>query len=236
MDLGSANSRSRHRSRGRIGQLEVEMVNGAAQQITNLLLAWDDGDEAARSRLVPLVYDELRKVAARHLRQQRPINTLQTTALVNEAYLRLVDGSQVRGQDRAHFLAVSAHLMRRILVEIARERHDLKRGGRARQVSLDQGPVLVPGRDADLLALDEALTRLQMLNARQAQAVELRYFGGLNEEETAAALKVSPRTVRRDWNLARLWLYRELTTGVADTPTGGGRRPHKEVALDRYSS
>ena len=196
------------------------MVNIASQQITNLLLAWGNGDEAALGRLMPLVYNELRKVAARHLRHQRPGHTLQTTDLVNEAYLRLADSSKVRWQNRAHFFAVSAQLMRRVLVDCAREKNNLKRGGGARQVSLDEGLVIVPERGADLLALDEALTRLAALNARQAQVVELRYFGGLNEEETAEALKVSLRTVQRDWNLARLWLYQALKQGSGDdSPT-----------------
>jgi len=191
--------------------LGAKMANLTSQQITHLLLAWGNGDEAALDQLMPLVYNELRKVAARHLRRQRPNHTLQTTDLVNEAYMRLIDSSQVRWQNRAHFFAVSAQLMRRILVDFARERQNLKRGGGAQQVSLDEGLVVVPERGADLLALDEALTRLAALNVRQAQVVELRYFGGLNEEETAEALKVSLRTVQRDWNLARLWLYQALT-------------------------
>ncbi len=186
----------------------------SSQQITHLLLAWGNGDEAALERLMPLVYDELRKVAARHLRRQRPDHTLQTTALVNEAYLRLIDSSQVRWQNRAHFFAVSAQLMRRILVDFARSRQNLKRGGGAQQVSLDEAMIVSPERGADLLALDDALTRLAALNPRQAQVVELRYFGGLSEEESAEALKVSLRTVQRDWNLARLWLYRELSKEV----------------------
>jgi RNA polymerase sigma factor (TIGR02999 family) len=185
------------------------------QEITQLLLAWGNGDERALEELMPLVYDELRKVAARHLRGQRPGHTLQTTALVNEAYMRLIDSSQVRWQNRAHFFAVSAQLMRRILVDFARQRQNLKRGAGAHQVSLDEALVVAPERGADLLALDEALDRLATLNARQARLVELRYFGGLSEEETAEALKVSLRTVQRDWNLARLWLYRELNRGGA---------------------
>jgi RNA polymerase sigma-70 factor (ECF subfamily) len=191
--------------------LGTKMANLTSQQITHLLLAWGNGDEAALDQLMPLVYNELRKVAARHLRRQRPNHTLQTTDLVNEAYMRLIDSSQVRWQNRAHFFAVSAQLMRRILVDFARARQNLKRGGGLQQVSLDEGLLVVPERSADLLALDEALTRLAALNVRQAQVVELRYFGGLNEEETAEALKVSLRTVQRDWNLARLWLYQTLT-------------------------
>ena len=187
------------------------MAISGSQQITHLLLAWGQGDQAALEALMPLVYDELRKVAARHLRGQRPDHTLQTTALVNEAYLRLIDASQVQWQNRAHFFAVAAHFMRRILVDFARTRNYQKRGGGAQQVSLAEGVIVAPERGADLLALDEALTRLQALNERQAQVVELRYFGGLSEEETAEALKVSVRTVRRDWNFARVWLHRELT-------------------------
>jgi RNA polymerase sigma factor (TIGR02999 family) len=187
------------------------MAVSGSQQITHLLLAWGQGDQAALETLMPLVYDELRKVAARHLRGQRPGHTLQTTALVNEAYLRLIDASQVQWQNRAHFFAVAAHLMRRILVDFARMRNYQKRGGGAQPVSLDEAMIVAPERGADLLALDEALTRLQALNTRQAQVVELRYFGGLSEEETAEALKISVRTVRRDWNFARVWLHRELT-------------------------
>ncbi len=180
------------------------------KQITQLLLAWGNGDQRALEELMPLVYDELRKMAARHMRRQNPGHTLQTTALVNEAYLRLIDSSQVRWQNRAHFFAVSAQLMRRILVDFARQRQNLKHGGGARKVSLDEALIVAPERGADLLALDEALNRLAALNARQAQVVELRYFGGLSEEETAEALKVSLRTVQRDWNLARLWLYKSV--------------------------
>jgi RNA polymerase sigma factor (TIGR02999 family) len=189
------------------------MTTSGSQQITQMLLAWSNGDQAALEALMPLVYNELRKVAARHLRGQRPGHTLQTTALVNEAYLRLIDASQVRWQNRAHFFAVSAQLMRRILVDFARSRNYQKRGGGAERVSLDEAMAVAPERGADLLALDEALARLQALNPRQAQVVELRYFGGLSEEETAEALKISVRTVRRDWNFARVWLYRELTEG-----------------------
>ncbi len=192
------------------------MATFGSPQITRLLLAWGNGDQAALEELMPLVYDELRKVAARHLRRQRPGHTLQTTALVNEAYLRLIDSSRVQWQNRAHFFAVSATLMRRILVDFARERQNLKRGGAAERVSLDEALVVAPERSADLLALDEALNRLAALNPRQAQVVELRYFGGLSEEEAAEALKVSLRTVQRDWNLARLWLYRELSQGGGD--------------------
>jgi len=193
------------------------MATSGSPQITQLLLAWGKGDQAALEELMPLVYDELRKVAARFLRRQRPGHTLQTTALVNEAYLRLIDSNRVQWQNRAHFFAVSATLMRRILVDFARERQNLKRGGAAELVPLDEALVVAPERGADLLALDEALNRLAALNPRQAQVVELRYFGGLSEEEAAEALKVSLRTVQRDWNLARLWLYRELSQGSGDS-------------------
>jgi len=192
------------------------MTTSDAPQITNLLLAWGQGDEGALQSLMPLVYDELRKVAARHMRSQREGHTLQTTALVNEAYLRLIDASQVQWQNRAHFFAVAAHLMRRILVDFARSRNYQKRGGGAKAVSLDEAMIVAPERGADLLALDEVLTRLQALNGRQAQVVELRYFGGLSEDETAEALKVSVRTVRRDWNFARAWLHRELSGRAAN--------------------
>jgi len=187
------------------------MTTPSSQEITKLLLAWSNGDQAAFDRLTPLVYEELHRLAARYMRRQQPGHTLQTTALVNEAYLRLIDASQVRWQNRAHFFAVAAQLMRRVLVDFARARHNLKRGGAAQRISLDEALVVAPERGADLLALDDALRRLAALNPRQSQAVELRYFGGLSEEEAAEALKTSPRTVRREWSLARAWLYRELS-------------------------
>ncbi len=160
---------------------------------------------------MPLVYEELRRLARRHMNRQRHGHTLQTTALVNEAYLRLIDSSQVQWQNRAHFFAVSAQLMRRILVDFARSRKSLKRGAEARQVTLDDSLEVSSERGADLIALDDALNSLAGMNPRQSQIVELRYFGGLSEEEVAEALKISPRTVRRDWSLARAWLYRELS-------------------------
>lgn len=160
---------------------------------------------------MPLVYDELRRLAKRHMNRQRPGHTLQTTALVNEAYLRLIDSNQVQWQNRAHFFAVSAQLMRRILVDFARSRKSLKRGAEARRVTLDASLEVSSERGADLVALDDALNTLAAMNPRQSQIVELRYFGGLSEEEIAEALKISTRTVRRDWNLARAWLYRELS-------------------------
>lgn len=187
------------------------MAQPSVQDITRLLVAWGQGDQTALERLMPLVYDELRRLAKRHMNRQPPGHTLQTTALVNEAYLRLIDANQVRWQNRAHFFAVSAQLMRRILVDFARSRKSLKRGAEARQVTLDDSLEVSPERGADLVALDDALNTLAAMNPRQSQIVELRYFGGLSEEEIAEALKISTRTVRRDWSLARAWLYRELS-------------------------
>ena len=181
---------------------------------SQLLVAWSDGDETALDKLVPLVYEELHRLAHRYIRRERPGNTLQTTALAHEAYLRLVDVKSVRWQNRAHFFAVAARMMRRILVDLARARHNLKRGGWAPQVSLDGVLVASPERDDDMLALDEALKRLAALNPRQSQVVELRYFGGLTDEQVGQVLKVSPRTVRSDWRLARVWLYRVLNRRV----------------------
>lgn len=192
------------------------MTQASSENVTGLLLAWSDGDQAALEKLIPLVYAELHRLARRYMRREVAGHTLQTSALVNEAYLRLIDAHRVRWQNRSHFFAVSAQLMRRILVDFARARQSLRRGGRACQVSLDEGLVVSPERGADMLALDEALERLSALNARQSQVVELRYFGGLNEEEVAEVLKVSSRTVRHDWSLARAWLYRELSLEGGD--------------------
>lgn len=192
------------------------MTQASPENVTGLLLAWSDGDQAALEKLIPLVYAELHRLARRYMRREVAGHTLQTSALVNEAYLRLIDAHRVRWQNRSHFFAVSAQLMRRILVDFARARQSLRRGGRACQVSLDEGLVVSPERGADMLALDEALERLSALNARQSQVVELRYFGGLNEEEVAEVLKVSSRTVRHDWSLARAWLYRELSLEGGD--------------------
>lgn len=192
------------------------MTQASPENVTGLLLAWSDGDQAALEKLIPLVYAELHRLARRYMRREVAGHTLQTSALVNEAYLRLIDAHRVRWQNRSHFFAVSAQLMRRILVDFARARQSLRRGGRACQFSLDEGLVVSPERGADMLALDEALERLSALNARQSQVVELRYFGGLNEEEVAEVLKVSSRTVRHDWSLARAWLYRELSLEGGD--------------------
>jgi RNA polymerase sigma factor (TIGR02999 family) len=175
-----------------------------------LLLAWSEGEQEALEKLIPLVHQELQRLAHRYMRRQRPDHTLQTTALVNEAYLRLVDCSQVRWQNRAHFMAVSARLMRRILVDWARSRHYLKRRGEAQTVSLEEAPVVSAERGGELVALDDALNALAAVDARKSQVVEMRFFGGLSVEETAEVLKVSPDTVLRDWRLAKVWLVREM--------------------------
>ena len=185
-------------------------------EVTKLLLAWNGGDTAALGKLMPLVYDELRKAAKRYLRREAAGHSLQTAALVNEVYLRLIDAKNVRWQDRAHFFAISARLMRRVLVEFARRRRQFKRGGEARQISIEEALAFGQEQSADIVALDDALTELARLNPRQSQVVELRFFGGLTEDEIAVALKVSPRTVRNDWRLARAWLYRELNKGKDD--------------------
>ena len=189
------------------------MAQASREEVTGLLRAWSDGDQAALDKLMPLVYAELHRLAKRYMGREHAGHTLQTSALVNEAYLRLVDAHGVRWQNRTHFFAVSAQIMRRILVDFARARQNLKRGGGALQITLDEGLVVSPEGGADLLALDEALEKLAALNPRQSKVVELRYFGGLNEEEVAEALNVSPRTIRHDWSLARAWLYRELSRG-----------------------
>ena len=178
-----------------------------------MLKAWSDGDEAALEQLIPLVYQELHRLAHRYLGRERAGHTLQTTALVNEAYMRLVDWQSVEWQNRAHFFAISAQLMRRILVDFARSRRFAKRGGGAPQVAFDEAMAIAPKRGLDLVALDDALTSLAALDPRQSQVVELRFFGGLSIAETAEVLKVSPGTVRRDWSLAQAWLHRELSKG-----------------------
>jgi RNA polymerase sigma factor (TIGR02999 family) len=188
----------------------------STQDVTEMLVAWSNGDESALERLVPLVHDELHRLAHRYMNREGPGHMLQTTALVNEAYLRLVDSSHVRWQNRAHFFAVSAQLMRRILVDFARSRNYLKRGGNAVQVSLDKVLAITPEQDLDVVALDEALNALAAIDERKSQVVELRFFGGLNIEETAEVLKVSPDTVMRDWRLAKVWLLRQLSREKPD--------------------
>jgi RNA polymerase sigma factor (TIGR02999 family) len=178
--------------------------------ITKILLDWSAGDRKSLESLIPLVYQELHRLAHRALARNAPGNTVQTTALVHEAYLRLVDVRQVNWQDRAHFFAVSANLMRNILVDLARQRFSQKRGGALAHVDLDEALDFSPQKSADLVALDDVLTELARLSARQSKIVELKFFGGLTEEEISEVLKISPATIRRDWQVARAWLYREL--------------------------
>ena len=186
------------------------MPEPSAPDVTRLLLAWREGDEGALGRLVPLVYGELRRLAHARIRAEDPGRTLQTTALVHEAYLRLVDARRVPWKDRTHFFALCAQAMRRILVDAARTRGSLKRGGDSPRVPFQEWLAVSPGRDAELVALDDALTELAKVEPRKSQVVELRYFGGMSVEETAEVLKVSPQTVMRDWNMAKLWLLRAL--------------------------
>lgn len=180
----------------------------AAGDITTLLKAWSEGDQTALERLTPIVYKELHRLAGRYMKGERPGHSLQTTDLVNEAYMRLVDYKRMQWQNRAHFFAVSAQLIRRILVERAR-RHNLKRGGGIRHISLDEVAV-AGGRSSDLVALDDAMKALAQFDPRKEQVVEMRFFGGLSVEETAEVLKISSVTVMRDWSTAKAWLYREL--------------------------
>ena len=186
------------------------MATPSSQEITQLLIAWSDGDQAALEKLTPLVYAELRRLAKGYMFGERPGHTMQTTALINEAYLRLIDWENVRWQSRAHFFGVAAQVMRRILVDFARSRHSARRGGGAQQISLDVAITIHEDRSAELIALDDALKSLAKIDPRKSQVVELKFFGGLSAEETAEALKVSKRTVEREWSLARAWLYREL--------------------------
>ena len=185
--------------------------------VSLLLQAWSQGDPGALGKLTPIVYEELRRLARRYMRAERPGHSLQATALVNEAYTRLVDYNRMQWRDRAHFFAVSAQLMRRILVEHAR-RHNLKRGGSVQHVSLDETAVLCGNQEPDLAALDDAMNALARLDPRKVQVVEMRFFGGLSVEETAEVLQVSTITVKRDWRAARTWLYRELTGTTAHEP------------------
>ena len=194
---------------------ETQPAEGPADDVTELLHAWRDGDPGALEGLTPIVYAELRRLARRYMRHERPGHSLQTTALVHEAYVRLVDYKRMQWESRAHFFAVSAQLMRRILVDHARRRN-LKRGGGVPHLSLEEAAVVGSDRSADLVALDDAMNALERLDARKVQVVEMRFFGGLNIEETAEVLKVSPVTVRRDWSAAKVWLYRELKGTARD--------------------
>jgi RNA polymerase sigma factor (TIGR02999 family) len=186
-------------------------INAPSTEITGLLKAWSSGDQAALTRLAERLYPELRLMARRYMKNERQAITLQTTALVHEVYLRLVDVTKVEWHQRAQFFAVAAQMMRRILVDAARARGARKRGGGALKVNLDETALLLNHPDYSILALDEALTAMSQVAPRQAKVVELRYFGGLREGEIVAALKISPRTVRRDWDLAKAWLLRELS-------------------------
>ncbi|HWQ34201.1 MAG TPA: sigma-70 family RNA polymerase sigma factor [Blastocatellia bacterium] len=185
--------------------------SASPREVTQLLVAWSSGDQSALDRLIPMVYDELHRLAHRYMRRENPGHSLQTTALVNEAFLRLTEGKPVNWQNRAHFFAVSANVMRRILVDIANAHGAQKRGGRLQHVPLDDALVISEDREADLVALDDALNALAKVDERKSRVVELRFFGGLSVEETAEVLQVSPDTVLRDWRLAKSWLMRELT-------------------------
>ena len=183
----------------------------ARQEVTQLLGAWSGGDERALEKLVPLMQPELHRLAHHYMSRERPGHTLQTTAILNEAYLRLVENPQPSWQNRAHFIAIAAQLMRRIMVDHARKRHSLKRGADAARVTLDEAAWVTESRSEELLALDEVLEQLTAQDPRKGQIVELRYFGGLTVEETADFLKVSLRTIEREWTMAKAWLYRALT-------------------------
>ena len=191
-------------------------IDESQQQVTQRLIAWSSGDAGARDDVIRAVYQELHCMAARYLRLERPDHSLQPTALVHEAYLRLIDQTQVTWQSRAHFFGVAAQMMRRILVDHARTKQRGKRGGSAARIPLDEAFFLTPEKSADLVALDESLDRLAEIDNRKSRVVEMRYFGGLSVEETAQALDVSPQTVMRDWKLAKAWLYKELKSEAHD--------------------
>ena len=191
------------------------MTTSPEGDVSTLLRAWSEGDQRALEKLAPIVYQELRRLARYYMGRERAGHSLQATALVNEAYLRLVDYKRMRWENRAHFFAVSAQLMRRILVDHAR-RHNLKRGAGVQHVALEDTAVVGGDQDENLVALDDAMQALARIDSRKAQVVELRFFGGLSVEETAEVLKVSPVTVMRDWSTARAWLYREMRGGARD--------------------
>jgi RNA polymerase sigma factor (TIGR02999 family) len=194
------------------------MTSPSSHDVTRILHAWSNGDQAALDELAPVVNAELRRLARYYLRQERPGHVLQTTALINEAWLRLIDWKRSTWANRAHFFGVSARLMRHILVGCARKRNQRKRSGAARRVSLDEGAAVSADRPADIVALDDALQALARYDARKCQIVELRFFGGLSVEETAEVLQLSPITIIREWNKAKAWLYHELSAG---TPSAG---------------
>jgi RNA polymerase sigma-70 factor, ECF subfamily len=196
--------------------LPEQKIDETQQQITERLIAWNSGDAAAIDDVMGAVYQELRRMADRYLRLERTGHTLQPTALVHEAYLRLIDQTQVNWQNRAHFFGVAAQMMRRILVDHARTKQRDKRGGPVRPISLDEVPDVTKGQATDLVALDEALESLTGIDPRKSRVVEMRFFGGLSVGETAEVLQVSPQTVMRDWKLAKAWLYKELKSGAGD--------------------
>jgi len=188
----------------------MEQMSSSEEEVTALLRRWRDGDEAALNKLTPLVYDELHRLAHKYIRRERPGHTLQTTALVNEAYVRLVDQNSVDWQNRAHFFGVAAQVMRHILVDYARQQTAVKRGGGVERFNLDEGLIVSKESAAELVALDEALKALSNLYPRRSKVVELRYFGGLNNKEASEILNVSETTIERDWRFARAWLFREM--------------------------
>ena len=187
------------------------MTTPAASEVTQLLRAWNNGDPSAFDRLIPIVHSELRRLARRYMRDERAGHLLQTTALVNEAYLRLIDARDAQWQNRAHFFGIAARLMRRILVDFARNRNYQKRSGGSRRVALEEALTVSSERFSDVVGLDEALTALAEVDERKSKVVEMRFFGGLSEREIASALTISPETVRRDWRLARSWLLRWMS-------------------------
>ncbi|MBA3514997.1 MAG: sigma-70 family RNA polymerase sigma factor [Pyrinomonadaceae bacterium] len=189
------------------------MAKPAREEVSQLLRDWSNGDQAALDKVMPVVYQELRRLAHHYMRKERVGHTLQTTALVNEAYMRLAQYKKMRWQSRTHFFAVSAQVMRRVLVEHARSRNFAKRGGGAQKISLDETAVVSAGRSAEVIAVDDALTDLESWDPRKGKIVELRFFGGLSIEETAEVLKVSPTTVQREWRSAKAWLYRAISEG-----------------------
>jgi RNA polymerase sigma-70 factor (ECF subfamily) len=189
----------------------VFMSTSSSHEITSLLLAWNGGDGRALDKLVPLVEAELRRLARTYMSRERGTHTLQTTALINEAYLRLIDAHDVEWQNRAHFYGIAAQVMRRVLVDFARKRNYRKRGGGAHQITFNEALAISDAIDPNMLALDEALTELATVDERKAQVVEMRFFGGMTEKETAVALNISPETARRDWRLAKSWLLRQLS-------------------------
>jgi RNA polymerase sigma factor (TIGR02999 family) len=198
------------------------MPAGGSQDITGMLVAWGNGDEDALSDLMPMVYPELRRVARKHLARGLPAHTLESAALVNEAYLKLIRAHGIRCESRLQFFALCAQIIRRILVDHARNRHYAKRGGGAVEIPLDEALIGARTRGVEVLALDEALTSLAKVDPRKGRVVELRYFGGLSVEETAEVLRISPETAKRDWKMAKAWLLRELRGGQGTAPARNG--------------